>query len=82
MDHMGRYVISTRNSLVTEIMPIEISRFDLLCSTLFFQVSLYVMIRMARRAFTLGEVVLVAHGATALFLETVNISIIKVSTVL
>jgi dolichol kinase len=57
----------------------EISRFDLLCSTLFFQISLYVMIRMARRAFTLGEVVLVAHGATALFLETVNISIIKVS---
>ena len=38
------------------------------------------MIRMARRAFTLGEVVLVAHGATALFLETVNISIMKVST--
>ncbi|KAF8606668.1 hypothetical protein BDV93DRAFT_437456 [Ceratobasidium sp. AG-I] len=55
----------------------EISRFDLICSTLFFQISLYVMIRMARRAFTLGEVVLVAHGATALFLETVNISIIK-----
>ncbi|KAG8711175.1 hypothetical protein FRC09_020738 [Ceratobasidium sp. 395] len=55
----------------------EISSFDLICSTFFFQTSLYVMIRMARRAFTLGEVVLVAHGATALFLETVNISIIK-----
>ncbi|KAG8746603.1 hypothetical protein FRC12_014248 [Ceratobasidium sp. 428] len=33
----------------------EISSFDLICSTFFFQTSLYVMIRMARRAFTLGE---------------------------
>ncbi|KAG9076267.1 hypothetical protein FS749_011979 [Ceratobasidium sp. UAMH 11750] len=55
----------------------EISSLDLICSTFFFQTSLYVMVRMARRAFTMGEVVLVAHGATALFLETINISIIK-----
>lgn len=56
----------------------EISRLDVVCSTFFFQTTLYVMIILARRAFTLGELVLVAHGATALFLETVNISIIKV----
>jgi hypothetical protein len=57
---------------------IEITRLDVICSTFFFQASLHVMIRLARRAFTLGEIVLVAHGATTLFLETVNISIIKV----
>ncbi|QRV75082.1 dolichol kinase [Ceratobasidium sp. AG-Ba] len=55
----------------------EMSSLDILCSTFFFQTSLYLMIRMARRAFTLGEAVLVAHGATTLFLETINISVIK-----
>ncbi|KAB5592498.1 Dolichol kinase [Ceratobasidium theobromae] len=52
-------------------------RLDIICSTFFFQTALYVMIRLARRALTLGEAVLIAHGATALFLETMNISIIK-----
>ncbi|KAH7341738.1 hypothetical protein B0J17DRAFT_647710 [Rhizoctonia solani] len=55
----------------------EISRLDVVCSTLFFQISLYVSVRLARRALTLGELVLIGHGATALFLETLNISIIK-----
>lgn len=55
----------------------EISRLDVVCSTFFFQTTLYVMIILARRAFTLGELVLVAHGATTLFLETLHLSIIK-----
>ncbi|CAE7184617.1 unnamed protein product [Rhizoctonia solani] len=55
----------------------EISRLDVICSTLFFQVALYVSVRLARRALTLGELVLIGHGATALFLETLNISVIK-----
>ncbi|KAJ1307558.1 hypothetical protein OPQ81_001655 [Rhizoctonia solani] len=55
----------------------EISRLNVICSTFFFQVSLYVSVRLARRALTLGELVLIGHGATALFLETLNISVIK-----
>ncbi|CAE6516178.1 unnamed protein product [Rhizoctonia solani] len=53
----------------------EISRLDVVCSTLFFQIALYVSVRLARRALTLGELVLIGHGATALFFETLNISI-------
>jgi hypothetical protein len=55
-----------------------ISRLDVICSTFFFQIALYVSVRLARRALTLGELVLIGHGATALFLETLNISIVKV----
>ncbi|CAE6409999.1 unnamed protein product [Rhizoctonia solani] len=54
-----------------------ISHLDVICSTFFFQIALYVSVRLARRALTLGELVLIGHGATALFLETLNISIIK-----
>ncbi|CEL55447.1 dolichol kinase [Rhizoctonia solani AG-1 IB] len=54
-----------------------ISRLDVICSTFFFQIALYVSVRLARRALTLGELVLIGHGATALFLETLNISIVK-----
>ncbi|KAF8666655.1 dolichol kinase [Rhizoctonia solani] len=40
-------------------------------------IALYVSVRLARRALTLGELAFIGHGATALFLETLNISIIK-----
>ncbi|CAE6382030.1 unnamed protein product [Rhizoctonia solani] len=76
--------LTVASCVVYEIAPVvelglwnEISRLDVICSTLFFQVASYVSVRLARRALTLGELALIAHGATALFLETFNISIIK-----
>lgn len=39
------------------------------------------MVRLARRGFTLGELGLVAQGATALFIESVNLTIARVSNI-
>lgn len=48
-------------------------------ATLFYQFSLYVCVRLARRGFTLGELGVVCNAATALFMETVNLTRMKVS---
>ncbi|KAJ9124154.1 hypothetical protein QFC22_000951 [Naganishia vaughanmartiniae] len=47
---------------------------DIIIATLFFQFSLYVCVRLARRGFTLGELGVVCHAATGLFMETVNLT--------
>ena len=52
---------------------------DIVIATLFYQFSLYVCIRLARRGFTLGELGVVCNAATALFMETVNMTRMKVS---
>jgi dolichol kinase len=44
----------------------------------FFQFSLYVAVRLGHRGFTLGELGLVVFGATALFTESVNLTVAKV----
>ena len=51
---------------------------DIVIATLFYQFSLYVCIRLARRGFTLGELGVVCNAATALFMETVNMTRMKV----
>lgn len=56
----------------------DLSHFDVAVVSSFYQFSLYVMIRLSHGGFTLGEVALVAQGATILFLETVNVTIFKV----
>ena len=43
-------------------------------ASLFYQFSLYVCVRLARRGFTLGELGIVCHAATTLFMETVNVT--------
>lgn len=53
---------------------------DIIIATLFNQFSLYVCVRLARRGFTLGELALVCGGATALVMETVNMTRHKVSS--
>lgn len=51
---------------------------DVAVGSLFFQFALYVMVRLNRRGFTLGELGLVAQGATAIFLETFRLTVSKV----
>lgn len=45
-----------------------------------YQGALYLLIRMARGGYTLGEAGLVAQTATAMFLETVNLTKFTVRT--
>lgn len=52
---------------------------DLVLSTLFFQFCLYVCVRLARRGFTLGELGIVSHAGTGLFMEVINLTRSKVS---
>jgi hypothetical protein len=56
----------------------ELSYSDIVLSTLFYQFSLYVSVRLARRGFTLGELGAVCQCATGLFMETVNMTRMKV----
>ncbi|WWD16230.1 hypothetical protein CI109_100656 [Kwoniella shandongensis] len=51
---------------------------DIVIATLFYQFSLYVCVRLARRGFTLGELAVVCNAATALFMETVNLTRMKI----
>ncbi|KAF9266547.1 hypothetical protein L218DRAFT_956320 [Marasmius fiardii PR-910] len=43
-------------------------------SSLFYQFTLYVAVRLAHRSFTLGELGVVAYGGTALFMELLNVT--------
>lgn len=52
----------------------DLSYSDIIIATLFFQFSLYVCVRLARRGFTLGELGLVCYSATGLFMECVNLT--------
>jgi hypothetical protein len=56
----------------------ELSYSDIVLSTLFYQFSLYVSVRLARRGFTLGELGAVCQCATGLFMETINMTRMKV----
>lgn len=51
---------------------------DIIIATLFYQFSLYVCVRLARRGFTLGELAIVCNAATALTMETFNMTRMKV----
>jgi dolichol kinase len=77
---IGRGVWSGESTfyLVEMLIP-DMSPSDIVIATLFYQFSLYVCVRLARRGFTLGELAVVCNAATALFMETVNITRMKVS---
>lgn len=57
----------------------DMSPSDIVIATLFYQFCIYVCVRLARRGFTLGEMGIVTHAGTALFMETVNMTRTKVS---
>ena len=54
---------------------------DIIIATLFYQFSLYVCVRLAKRGLTLGELGVICNAATALFMETVNMTRMKVCSV-
>ncbi|WWC69143.1 uncharacterized protein I206_103079 [Kwoniella pini CBS 10737] len=56
----------------------DMSPSDIVIATLFYQFSLYVCVRLARRGFTLGELAVVCNAATALFMEVVNLTRMKI----
>lgn len=60
---------------------LDLSYFDVAVMSSFYQFSIYVMIRLSHGGFTLGEVGLVGLGTTVLFMETVNLTIAKVSLI-
>ncbi|KAF9507172.1 hypothetical protein BS47DRAFT_1373971 [Hydnum rufescens UP504] len=59
---------------VTTHILSDSSNFDVCVISTCYQFTFYLLIRLARGGFTLGEVGIVAQGATALFIETVNIT--------
>lgn len=59
----------------------DLTYLDVLLVSLAYQFIVYVMVRLARRGFTLGELGLVAQGATALFMESVNLTTARISPI-
>ena len=59
---------------------LDLTFFDVLVISIFYQFCLYVMARLSHGGFTLGELGLVAHGATALFMEATNLTFALVRT--
>ncbi|KAI0710120.1 hypothetical protein C8Q76DRAFT_625541 [Earliella scabrosa] len=55
----------------------SMSYLEVVASSIFFQFSLYVCARLAHRGFTFGELGLVAFGATVLFMESLNLTMVK-----
>lgn len=76
--YIGRGVWSGK-TLTPIGLNLDMSASDIVIATLFYQFSLYVCIRLARRGFTLGELGVVCNAATALFMESVNMTRMKVS---
>ncbi|THH19814.1 hypothetical protein EW146_g1412 [Bondarzewia mesenterica] len=56
----------------------NVTYWEIVCSSVFFQFSLYIAIRLAHQGFTLGELGLVVFGATGLFMELVNLTIARI----
>ncbi|KAI0768142.1 hypothetical protein BD413DRAFT_479834 [Trametes elegans] len=55
----------------------SMSYLEVAVSSVFFQFSLYISVRLAHRGFTFGELGLVAFGATIVFMELFNLTIAK-----
>lgn len=56
------------------------SSLEVAISSFFYQLTLYVAIRLAHRGLTLGELGIVAFGGTVLFNELLNVTIARVCT--
>ena len=74
---MATYVF--QHQLVIDLTAIlDMSRFEVMACSLFYQFTLYVALRLAHRGFTLGELGLVCFGGTALSMELLNLTIARV----
>ncbi|KAI0309249.1 hypothetical protein OF83DRAFT_1089205 [Amylostereum chailletii] len=51
-----------------------LSYWEIACSATFFQLSLYIAVRLAHRGVTLGELAIIVFGATSLYVEMVNLT--------
>ncbi|KZV97450.1 hypothetical protein EXIGLDRAFT_832857 [Exidia glandulosa HHB12029] len=56
----------------------DLSILDVGLISLFHQFALYVMVRLARRGFTLGELGMVGQIATGMFMETFNLTVARI----
>ncbi|KAF8348876.1 hypothetical protein F5887DRAFT_539978 [Amanita rubescens] len=56
----------------------HLSNFDVIIGSLFYQLALYVALRLAHRGFTLGELGLVCFGGVAIGMELLNITIARI----
>ena len=59
-------------------MFVDLSNTEVVAASLFYQFSLYSAVRLAHHGFTLGELGLVSFGATALFMEMMNLTMARV----
>lgn len=75
----GCLIVKVATAYIDHGVWSDMSPSDIVIATLFYQFSLYVCVRLARRGFTLGELAIVCNAATALFMETVNMTRMKVS---
>ncbi|ODN75059.1 hypothetical protein L202_06278 [Cryptococcus amylolentus CBS 6039] len=57
----------------------DMSPSDIVIATLFYQFSIYVCVRLARKGLTLGELASVCSAATAMFMEVVNLTRMKIA---
>ncbi|WVO14642.1 hypothetical protein L204_102279 [Cryptococcus depauperatus] len=55
----------------------DMSSSDIVLATLFYQFSIYVCVRLARKGFTLGELAVVCCAATAMIMEVINLTRMK-----
>lgn len=60
-------------------LRVDLTTFEVVVASVFFQFCLYIALRMAHRGFSLGELGLVCFGGTALWLEFLNLTIARVS---
>ncbi len=78
---MAAYAISSLLPLGNhhKFINLDMSQFELLVCSFFYQFTLYAALRLAHRGFTIGELGLVCFGGTALFMELLNITMARVS---
>lgn len=73
-------VLALRN--MSEVLDVgfwqDLTYLDTALISFAYQFIIYVMVRLARRGFTLGELGLVAQGATALFMESVALTTARI----
>ncbi|KAI0032526.1 hypothetical protein K488DRAFT_49742 [Vararia minispora EC-137] len=56
----------------------HLSVWEVACAACFFQFSLYIAVRLAHKAVTLGELSIIVFGATALYMELINITAARI----
>ena len=64
--------------IVLTLTCLDLELLECFVSTLFFQSTLYVISRLAKNGFTLGELVVTTAFGTALFMEVFNLTKSKV----